>query len=115
MRRSVLAVSILGLVILLFLIHSVFTLLQLLVETGEAEAIQRSDIPPVEEKSPSLPPPLIPKIIHQTYKNESIPERWKEPFVQCQDLHKDYTFYVCYIFPEYIPADFQLLRLALDG
>jgi mannosyltransferase OCH1-like enzyme len=28
----------------------------------------------------------IPSILHQTWKNKDIPERWKEPFESCQEL-----------------------------
>ncbi|EDO15350.1 hypothetical protein Kpol_457p1 [Vanderwaltozyma polyspora DSM 70294] len=37
-------------------------------------------------------PQLIPKIIHQTYKTEEIPEHWKEGQQRCIDLHPDYEY-----------------------
>lgn len=47
---------------------------------------------------PPLQPParnsasLIPKIIHQTYTNESIPNHWKDAQQSCKDLHSDYLY-----------------------
>ena len=95
MRRTILLFLILNFVVIGFLVHSVFTLLTLLVETGDTDAITRGEIP-----SPGSPlnddrPQLIPRILHQTYINETIPEKWKEPVQQCLDLHGDYEYKVC--------------------
>jgi mannosyltransferase OCH1-like enzyme len=35
---------------------------------------------------------LIPKILHQTYINESIPEKWVQAQKSCVDLHPDYEY-----------------------
>jgi mannosyltransferase OCH1-like enzyme len=35
---------------------------------------------------------MIPKIIHQTWKNNKIPERWKEAVESCKDKHKSYKY-----------------------
>lgn len=35
---------------------------------------------------------LIPKIIHQTYKDENIPEKWRAGQQACIDLHPDYQY-----------------------
>ena len=32
----------------------------------------------------------IPKVIHQTWKTEELPERWRASRQQCMDLHPDY-------------------------
>lgn len=40
-------------------------------------------------------PQLIPKIIHQTYVNDTVPERWREAQKSCVDLHEDYEYKVC--------------------
>ena len=94
MRRALLVFIIINVLIIAFLVRSVFTLLTLLIEDGAADAIHRGELP-----APNSPlfdhPRLIPKILHQTYKNESIPERWKEPHQQCQNLHaEDYEYKV---------------------
>ncbi|GMM56463.1 hypothetical protein DAKH74_030790 [Maudiozyma humilis] len=36
--------------------------------------------------------PKIPKIIHQVYRTENIPERWKENQESCTRLHPDYEY-----------------------
>lgn len=96
MRRSILIFLVINLLIIAFLIRSVFTLLTLLTETGEADAIARPDLP--AEDSPRIEnrTRLIPKIIHQTYINETIPERWREPAQQCLDMHSDYEYRVSF-------------------
>ena len=35
---------------------------------------------------------MIPKIIHQTWKNETIPERWKDAVDSCKKIHKGYRY-----------------------
>jgi len=35
---------------------------------------------------------MIPKIIHQTWKTETIPERWKDAVDSCKTLHKGYRY-----------------------
>jgi len=35
---------------------------------------------------------MIPKIIHQTWKNEKIPDRWKEAVESCKEKNKDYKY-----------------------
>lgn len=37
---------------------------------------------------------VIPKIIHQTWKDKEVPERWQEAHRSCLDLHPDYTHYL---------------------
>lgn len=35
---------------------------------------------------------LVPKIIHQTWRNETIPEKWSKASVACQQLHPGYEY-----------------------
>ncbi|EEB07087.1 mannosyltransferase [Schizosaccharomyces japonicus yFS275] len=35
---------------------------------------------------------IVPKIIHQTWKNSDVPEKWKDAQRSCQDLHPDYEY-----------------------
>lgn len=35
---------------------------------------------------------MIPKIIHQTWKTETIPERWKDGVDSCKKIHKGYRY-----------------------
>lgn len=37
---------------------------------------------------------VIPKIIHQTYRNNNVPNQWKQAQKSCQDLHEDYEYKV---------------------
>ena len=97
MRRSLLIFLVINTAVIIFLVHSVFTLLTLLTETGDADAITRGEIPAPDSPLIEDRPQLIPKILHQTYINSTIPEKWKEPVQQCLDLHADYEYKVRYI------------------
>ncbi|EED12450.1 MIPC synthase subunit (SurA), putative [Talaromyces stipitatus ATCC 10500] len=92
MRRGVVLFILVNVLILSFLVRSVFTLLTLLVEDASADAIHRSDIPSPNSSLIESRPQIIPKIIHQTYINESIPEHWIEPQQSCINLHPDYEY-----------------------
>ena len=85
---------IINVVVIAFLVRSVFTLLTLLTETGDADAITRGEIPAPHSPLIETRPQSIPKIIHQTYINETIPERWAEPVQQCLEMHEDYEYKV---------------------
>ena len=77
---------------ILFALHSVSTLLGLLFEDASADAIHRSELPAPNSTLPNTRPTLIPKIIHQTYINSSIPERWVAAQQSCIDIHPDYEY-----------------------
>lgn len=87
MRRGLLLFSLACTAVLLFCLHSVWTLLTLLATTGLEDAIPTAEL--------SVPPfgtvanasQLIPMIIHQTYINESIPEVWQAAQESCLALH----------------------------
>jgi hypothetical protein len=99
MKRGVTIFILITVVVLGFAVHSVWTLLGLLVATGREDAILRGELPAPNSGTISERPQLIPKIIHQTYKNESIPEHWKGPQQSCLDLHPDYEYKVCRMSP----------------
>ncbi|KAM5440995.1 CSG1/SUR1-like protein [Microsporum ferrugineum] len=92
MRRGLLIFLLINTAIILFLVRSVFTLLTLLVEDATDDAIQNVELPGVNSSLIDLRPQLIPKIIHQTYKNESIPEIWVGPRNGCIEMHPDYEY-----------------------
>jgi hypothetical protein len=94
MRRGVTIFLLVTIVVLGFAVHSVWTLLGLLVASGREDAILRGELPAPNSSTINEKPQLIPKIIHQTYINESIPEHWKEPQQSCLDLHPDYEYKV---------------------
>jgi mannosyltransferase OCH1-like enzyme len=94
MRRGLLIFCLVNLLILSLLVRSVSTLLALLVEDAAADAIHRAELPSPNSSLIEQRPQIIPKIIHQTYKNETIPEVWVEAQQSCIDLHPDYEYIV---------------------
>ncbi|KAJ5543814.1 Mannosyl phosphorylinositol ceramide synthase SUR1 [Penicillium frequentans] len=92
MRRGLLTFVLVNLLILSFIIRSVSTLLSLLVEDAAADAIQLLELPPPNSNLIETRPQIIPKLIHQTYKNETTPEAWVEAQKSCIDLHPDYEY-----------------------
>ncbi|KAF2404416.1 mannosyl phosphorylinositol ceramide synthase SUR1 [Trichodelitschia bisporula] len=92
MRRAYAIYLIVNLLILGFIVNYVWTLLSLLVVTGRSDAISRAELPGPNSPLPKQRQAVIPKIIHQTYSNTSIPERWKEAQRSCLDLHEDYEY-----------------------
>lgn len=94
MRRGVAIFLVTTVVVLGFAVHNVWTLLSLLVVDGREDAISRAELPAPNSGAISERPQLIPKIIHQTYVNESIPEHWVGPQQSCLDLHPDYEYKV---------------------
>lgn len=94
MRRGLLIFGLVNLLILFLLVRSVSTLLSLLVEDAAADAIHRAELPSPNSSLIEHRPQIIPKIIHQTYKNETIPEGWLEAQQSCLDLHPDYEYIV---------------------
>ncbi|KAL8974294.1 MAG: hypothetical protein Q9197_001469 [Variospora fuerteventurae] len=92
MRRGLAIFLITVITIVVFLVHQVYTLLTLLVEDGSADAIHSAEIPAPNSPLIDKMPQYIPKIIHQTYINDSVPELWREAQKSCVDLHEDYEY-----------------------
>ena len=92
MRRGLVVFLLINFFILIFLVRSVFTLITLLFEDASADAILLSELPAANASLNDPPPQLIPKIIHQTYKDENIPEHWLAAQQSCIDLHPDYEY-----------------------
>jgi hypothetical protein len=100
MRRGVFLFVICNFAIVTYLVYSVWTLLTLLVVDGSDDAIPRAEIPGPNSDDPfNGRPQLIPKIIHQTYANASLPPHWQEAQKSCRDLHVDYEYKVCFVCP----------------
>lgn len=95
MRRGLVIFLLVNLLIIAFLVRSVSTLLSLLLEDAAADAIHHAELPSPNSSLIEQRPQIIPKIIHQTYKNETIPEVWVEAQRTCIDLHPDYEYIVC--------------------
>lgn len=94
MRRGLLIFVLINLLILFLLIYKVSTLLSLLFENAAADAIHRAELPLPNSTLIEQLPQIIPKIIHQTYKNEAIPEVWVDAQQSCIGLHPDYEYIV---------------------
>lgn len=92
MRRGVVLFAVCATAIILFLVNSVWTLLTLLVEDGHEDAISKAELPAPGNPPIEKQPQMIPKIIHQTYINSSIPEVWQEAQQSCIDLHPDWEY-----------------------
>lgn len=95
MRRGTIAFLVINLVIIASLLNAFSTLISLLFEDGSADAIHRAEIPAPGSDLLENRPQRIPKIIHQTYINSSIPTQWKTGQQSCIDLHDDYEYMVC--------------------
>lgn len=92
MRKSYIIFGVAQAIILGSLCYSVRWLFVLLLDSGASDAIHPIEIPGVNSPLIELRPQYIPKIIHQTWKNETVPEKWLEPQKTCQDLHPDYEY-----------------------
>ncbi|KAK5151067.1 CSG1/SUR1-like protein [Recurvomyces mirabilis] len=111
MRRGLLIFLLVNLAIVLFLVHQVWSLLTLLVVDGAEDAIAKAELPAVGSPRKDGKPRLIPKIIHQTYKNESIPPVWQEAQASCIDLHPEsegweYKMWTDAMSAEFIEAEY---------
>lgn len=90
MRKEVKYIIGAHLALILFLVWQTFDLITLLNDDSFSDALLDGDLNPpngVLEK-----PAIIPKIIHQTYKTEKIPDVWKHGQQACIDLHPDYKY-----------------------
>jgi hypothetical protein len=92
MRRPLLLL-IIGVSILLGgAVWLVSTLIALLFESGLQTAIDPEQLNVRSGWGEDRRP--IPKIIHQTWKNETVPEMWSIAQYSCRDLHPDYQYIV---------------------
>ncbi|KAJ5206549.1 mannosyl phosphorylinositol ceramide synthase SUR1 [Penicillium cf. griseofulvum] len=71
------------------LLPSFLTPVTLLFEDASADLIPASEL---TVDNVSSRPLMIPKILHQTYKNETIPDSWKDAQQSCINLHPDYEY-----------------------
>ncbi|CCF55556.1 hypothetical protein KAFR_0A01170 [Kazachstania africana CBS 2517] len=90
-------------ILLLSVIYYTFDLLTLIIDDTMDDAFLPSELNNVASNfSTTSPGPsgtdnsindtMIPKIIHQTYKTNDIPEHWKEGQRKCIELHSDYEY-----------------------
>jgi len=97
MRRPILLLIVIVSVLLGGAVYCVSTLIALLFETGLASAIDPEQLLVRQEWREDRRP--IPKIIHQTWKNETVPEMWSIAQYSCRDLHPDYQYIVSLSLP----------------
>jgi hypothetical protein len=74
----------------LIFLHRSRYLIRLLLEDGGSDSIYPLDVPPENTTLPLL----IPKIIHQTFKNEDLPEHWRNAQNAVLYYHQDYQYMV---------------------
>jgi inositol phosphorylceramide mannosyltransferase catalytic subunit len=91
MRRTLLLLLLLLFALLGSAVYLVSTLIALLFEDGLASAISPGALARDTMDEQHKP---IPKIIHQTWKNETIPEAWAVAQYTCMELHPDYEYIV---------------------
>ena len=95
-RRGPLIFLISVLLIVGILAHRSRFLIGLLSENGYPDVIdpvRLLDRPGAAEES-ERQTPLIPRIIHQTYKNTSLPEEWLVSQKSCKKLHPEFEYMV---------------------
>jgi mannosyltransferase OCH1-like enzyme len=95
MRRGVIFFVLFNVATVSYLVYTFWTLITLLLIDGSADAISRAEIPGEKSDPFAGKKQLIPKIIHQTYANTSLPQHWKAAQQSCLNLHKDYEYKVC--------------------
>ncbi|KAG9232976.1 nucleotide-diphospho-sugar transferase [Amylocarpus encephaloides] len=92
MRRGTAIFVVINLIIIGFLVNACSTLISLLFEDAARFAIPAAEIPAPDSSLNESRTQLIPRIIHQTYINESIPLKWQKGQQACVDLHDDYEY-----------------------
>lgn len=92
MRGRVLIFLLINIAIVGLLLNSVWTLLSLLVVDGSNDVISRAELPAPKSEVIDGMPRIIPKIIHQTYANDTIPKVWRTAQESCVKLHEDYEY-----------------------
>ena len=112
--------------IILYLVYLSSDLISLLYDDSEKYALLDKDLTDVEyeefegdgtHKSPDRHL-MIPKIIHQTYKNETIPSIWKDSQESCYNLHKDdyeYKFWTDEDARKFIQSNYEWFLPTFDA
>lgn len=75
--------------VVMLIFYATFNFLALAVDDTCGDALLTDEISPLSNSGQKE---LIPRIIHQTYKTEDIPEKWREGQQRCIDLHPEYEY-----------------------
>ena len=94
MKREIKILLYANLFFVLFFLYYTFDLHMLIVDNTLEDSIPSEDIAPnstlpIIDSQEKI---LIPKIIHQTYKDENIPSHWQAGQAQCKSLNPDYEY-----------------------
>ncbi|KAK9452141.1 nucleotide-diphospho-sugar transferase [Limtongia smithiae] len=92
-RPGTFALCVLGVLVLLGVVAT-FDYITLLFDPATDNAIT-FEVPTFDEAThtySTAQPQLIPKIIHQTWKNETVPEKWKAAQATCTAMHPDFEY-----------------------
>lgn len=73
---------------LLVLLHTFHNLISLCLDDVKVDQIPSAQL----QRDPRPGRQYIPKIIHHTWRNETIPEKWQAAYASCLDLHPEYTY-----------------------
>ncbi|KAI9858265.1 MAG: hypothetical protein M1813_007539 [Trichoglossum hirsutum] len=79
-----------SLVVVAFLFSHVYTLITLLFEDGSRDLVDRGELNRLRREG--VVDEKIPKIIHQTYANESVTGRWEVAQMTCIKLHEGWEY-----------------------
>lgn len=117
MRKGVVFFVVATILVLAFAVQHVWILISLLYVDGREDAISKAELPAPNSGAINGRPQLIPKIIHQTYINASIPAHWKAPQQSCIDLHPDYEYklWTDKKSREFIAAEYPWFLETFDG
>ncbi|KAK5133169.1 hypothetical protein LTR08_008105 [Meristemomyces frigidus] len=124
MRRALVIFPLLLLTLLALALHQVWTLLALLVVDGRADEIPRASLPALDplKAAPATDTrrQIIPKILHQTYINASIPLVWQDAQQSCIDLHPErdgweYRLWTDASALQFIRAEYPWFRPTFEG
>ena len=89
MRKELKILISLNLIIVLSALYYALDLVILVIDDTSRDALTSQEVNP---PTPDPRPDQIPKIIHQTYKTEDIPDHWKEGQENCMKLHPDWQY-----------------------
>ncbi|KAK9382801.1 nucleotide-diphospho-sugar transferase [Kockiozyma suomiensis] len=92
-RPFAIPLIVLGLIVIVGIIIT-FDYIVLLFDPATDNAIE-FEVPVFDKASgtySTVNPQLIPKIIHQTWKNDTVPEQWKMAQSSCIDMHPDFEY-----------------------